>query len=72
MTQATLVSAVQPRTQPAVYDIDDLTVLLDISKRKAWDLASSNTIPGRLALGRSARWAKSVVDAWIANGCKAK
>ena len=74
MDQATLISAVEPqfkpRVQPATYVIDDLVVLLDISKRKAWDLASSGSIPGRLALGRSARWSRSAVDAWIRDGCK--
>lgn len=74
MSQATLVSAAEqrfkPRVEPATYGIDDLVVLLGISKRKAWDLASSDSIPGRLALGRSARWSRSAVDAWIRNDCR--
>jgi predicted DNA-binding transcriptional regulator AlpA len=56
-------------TTPAVYDVGDLAALLLISERQVWRLSDRGAIPGRIHIGRSARWLRTTIDRWLADGC---
>ena len=55
---------------PAAYTAEDVAALLQISTRTVHRLAAAGTLPGRLHVGRSTRFLKRDVDAWISGGCK--
>jgi excisionase family DNA binding protein len=49
-----------------------VAAVLSISKRQVWRLADSGILPGKVHVGRLARWRKDAIDKWIAAGCPNK
>jgi excisionase family DNA binding protein len=53
----------------AVYTVRELSILLGLSQRTIWRLADGGMIPGKLRIGASVRFLRSVVDQWVEKGC---
>jgi predicted DNA-binding transcriptional regulator AlpA len=53
----------------AYYKVKDIATKLQISIRQVWRLNDAALMPPSIKLGRSVRWAKPTIDAWLANGC---
>ncbi|HKB05373.1 MAG TPA: helix-turn-helix domain-containing protein [Gemmataceae bacterium] len=49
------------------YTVEQLAALLQCSERHVWRLSDQNKIPGKLRLGRLVRFARTQVDAWLAD-----
>jgi excisionase family DNA binding protein len=56
--------------ESSTYTVPQVAKLLQCSERHVWRLADADAIPGKLRIGRLVRFARSVIDAWIAAGCK--
>jgi excisionase family DNA binding protein len=54
---------------PQLLTALDVAVLLGISKRQVWRLASAGQLPGRVKLGRLVRWRQADIQKWIEAGC---
>lgn len=50
---------------------DELAALLSVSKRTIWRMKVLGTLPQAVQIGRSIRWRRSAVLAWIERGCPA-
>ena len=48
---------------------DELAETLCISKRQVWRLKAKGDIPKPVNIGRSVRWRRTDIMAWIAKGC---
>ena len=48
--------------------VDAVAQLLSISPRHAWGLDSSGRLPRPIRLGRSVRWDRAELKAWLAAG----
>ncbi|WP_145198219.1 helix-turn-helix domain-containing protein [Planctomycetes bacterium Poly30] len=57
--------AVQPLLLPA----PKVAEMLGVSKRQIAGLRSSGRLPSPVRLGRSVRWRREEIEAWIAAGC---
>ena len=55
--------------QAQLLTADQVAGMLNISKRQVWRLADSGILPGRVRLGRLARWRRDAVEKWISEGC---
>lgn len=72
MTTATSIPSVQrQRLAAATYTVPQLADLLGVSERHVHRLRDLKKIPGELRLGRSVRFARNVIDAWLAGGATA-
>ena len=48
--------------------VRSLSKLLDMSEQTTYRLARENVIPGRVKIGKSVRFNKSIVVEWLQNG----
>ncbi|MFJ7738251.1 helix-turn-helix transcriptional regulator [Lysinibacillus sp. NPDC097287] len=48
--------------------VRSLSKLLDVSEQTIYKLASDGAIPGRIKIGKSVRFNKEIVIAWLENG----
>ena len=48
--------------------VDAVAQLLSISPRHVWGLDSSGRLPRPIHLGRSVRWVRAELEAWLAAG----
>lgn len=55
-----------------LLDSDQAATLLSVSKRHLHRLRDSGAIPAPIRLGRSVRWDRQQLEAWIAKGCPSK
>ncbi|HEX3313582.1 MAG TPA: helix-turn-helix domain-containing protein [Gemmataceae bacterium] len=55
-----------PVDEAAVYTIADLARLTKTSERHIYRLIDAGKVPGCIRLGRAVRFAKKIVDAWLA------
>jgi excisionase family DNA binding protein len=54
---------------PSMLSADELAEWLKISKRTIWRLKSAGAIPQPVKIGRSVRWQRTDVAAWLEKGC---
>jgi excisionase family DNA binding protein len=54
---------------PAMLDADGFAELLGVSTRHVRRLVDAGKCPQPVRLGRSCRWPRQNVEAWIADGC---
>ena len=59
-----------PDTNDALLTADDLAARLGCKKRTLRRWRHLGLLPEAITIGRALRWRESVVDAWIAGGCK--
>ncbi len=65
------VSSVSPATAPALLDVRAVAQLLGgCSTRHVYRLADAGKMPSATKLGNLVRWNRTVVEEWIAGGCK--
>ncbi len=51
--------------------VKQLAEALKVSERQVWKLRSSGRLPEPVRLGRSVRWRRNEIEAWIRAGCPA-
>ena len=56
-------------TQPLLIDSRQVGELLNLSARTVWRLLSAGKLPQPVRIGRSVRWSREKLEAWIAEGC---
>ena len=54
---------------PEMLSAEELADWLKISKRTVWRLKSAGAIPKPVKIGRSVRWQRTDVSAWLEKGC---
>jgi excisionase family DNA binding protein len=59
------------KLESSAYTVPQIARLLQCSERHVWRLSDADAIPGKLRVGRLVRFARPVIDAWIAGGCPA-
>ena len=59
------------RLAAATYTVAQLAELLDVSERHVHRLRDQKKIPGEIRLGRAVRFARNVIDRWLAGGATA-
>ena len=52
-------------SQPMLLNVRDVSKMLSLSVRSIWKLASSGTMPRPIRLGRSCRWSRASLEAWL-------
>lgn len=52
--------------------VKDLSERLRISTRQCWKLLSSGRLPAPVRLGRSVRWRRDELLAWLEAGCPSR
>jgi excisionase family DNA binding protein len=55
--------------QPLLLSVGETSRLLGVSTRTIWTLISSGRIPQPVRLGRSVKFRRSDIEAWVAAGC---
>lgn len=58
--------------EQACYDVKDVSRLLKVSTRHVWRLHDAGKLPAAVRLGKSVRWPRVLLEAWIAAGCPAQ
>lgn len=48
----------------------EIATLIKVSRRQVWKLLAMGRLPEPIRIGRSVRWKKTDIEAWIANGCR--
>ncbi len=56
-------------TLPEMLSAEELADWLKISKRTVWRLKSAGAIPKPVKIGRSVRWQRNEISAWLEKGC---
>jgi excisionase family DNA binding protein len=59
----------RPPSQPELLGIDAFADLLGVSTRHVRRLTDAGRCPPPVRLGKSVRWSRRTVEAWIADGC---
>lgn len=54
---------------PEMLSAEELAEWLNISKRTVWRLKSAGAIPNPVKIGRSVRWQRGDISAWLEKGC---
>ena len=67
-----MTSTMPPAVAAACLTADELAHTLGISVRHLWRLHDAAKLPAAVRLGRSVRWPKVLIDAWLAAGCPAQ
>jgi prophage regulatory protein len=62
-------SAVHDRLPPALLEKRQVARLIGCSVRQVSRLVASGRMPPPVRLGGLVRWSRTVVEAWIAEGC---
>jgi len=55
--------------EPVLLDARHVAALLSVSARQVWRLNATAMIPTPVRIGRSVRWRRDEIDAWVAAGC---
>lgn len=56
---------------PLLVNADAVARMMSVSVRTLWRLLSAGQLVPPLRLGRSVRWRKAEIEAWIQAGCPA-
>ncbi len=54
---------------PLLVDAATIAALLNVSQRHVHRLDALEQVPEPVRLGRSVRWRREEIDAWVAAGC---
>lgn len=57
--------------QSTLMGVNDVAGFLGVSARQVWNLRSQGLLPEPVRLGRSSRWRRAELVAWIDAGCPA-
>ena len=55
--------------QSLLIDVHAVSMLMDCSARHVWRLADAGKMPRLYKIGALCRWDRSLIKAWIADGC---
>lgn len=58
-----------PSSDAPLIAVKELAVMLQIAERTVWRLNSAKKLPKPIRLGRSVRWRRSDIEAWLQAGC---
>ena len=50
--------------------VRDVAAALRLSQRQVWKLSASGRLPKPLKIGRSARWRRADIEAYVERGCR--
>ena len=53
--------------QKLLLRVEDVAAALSVSVRKVWQMASAGDLPQPIHLGRTTRWRRADLEAWIEN-----
>lgn len=56
-------------TSERLLTIEDMVLLLQLSKRTIWRMRSAGRLPNSIRMGGSIRWRSTEIERWIAQGC---
>ena len=56
-------------SDPELINASELAKLLSLSVRTVWRLKSAGKLPKSLQLGRSVKWQKNEIVAWLESKC---
>jgi excisionase family DNA binding protein len=59
----------RPASPPELLGVDAFASLLGVSVRHVRRLTDAGKCPLPVRLGKSVRWSRKAVEAWIADGC---
>jgi excisionase family DNA binding protein len=59
----------RPAAPPELLGVDAFANLLGVSVRHVRRLADAGKCPPPVKLGKSVRWSRRAVEAWVADGC---
>jgi excisionase family DNA binding protein len=54
-----------------LIDVEQIAAMLSCSTRHVYRLCDSGRMPRPVRLGKLARWNRTVIEQWIADGCPA-
>jgi excisionase family DNA binding protein len=57
--------------EPALINVKQVAKLLGVSTRAVATWSDSGRLPGKVKIGRSARWRLEDIQAWLKAGCPA-
>lgn len=60
----------QAAASAGLMSMADLAAMLACSSRHVYRLVERGRMPAPIRLGRSVRWKRSEIEAWIASGCR--
>lgn len=69
VVDASSLSPVEPGFSPSLLPVTEVAKLLGLSTRTVWRLDSGGILPRPVTLGRSKRWRKEELAAWIRAFC---
>ena len=52
-------------TAPILLSVADVARMLSVSVRHVWRLRDSGNLPAPIYLGRTVRWRKAALEAWL-------
>lgn len=55
--------------QAELLPVGEVAELLKVSERHVWRLADSGRMPAPVRLGKTCRWSRAALVAWITGGC---
>ena len=58
--------------ESALMGVNDVAEFLGVSTRQVWNLRSQGLLPDPVRLGRSSRWRRAELAAWVGAGCPAR
>ena len=56
--------------RPLLLNVDEVANILGICSRTVWRLHDSGQMPQCIRLGRSVRWRRSDIEAWVGSNCQ--
>lgn len=59
----------QSKETRVLIDVAKVARMLSVSTRTVWRLVSAGKLPAPIRVGRSVRWCRAAIDAWISQGC---
>ena len=57
-------------SKPLLLSVREVAAILGICERTVWRLHDSNQMPQCIRLGRSVRWRRSDIEAWVGTHCQ--
>ena len=58
--------------QSTLMGVNDVADFLGVSARQVWNLRSQGLLPEPVRLGRSSRWRRAELVAWVDAGCPSR
>ena len=59
-------ATMETETTAELWTVKDLAAALKLGRRTIWRMVSTGSIPQPIRLGRSVRWRRATIEAWLA------